>query len=489
MRGFDILAQRIAAETKRFEEAVSGQPFLPRDEDLRGYLRTLFIEHCTDIDDLVGRSAHHYCWMWVGETEIGLEYVDSIYSSDHGQQSRDATARRLRQILNQLRSGYFYSGLWTYRDGVTSDARRFTFPLVVSFYLVPPRMLVEAGTAFFCRSFFIKSAEDLGELSAWTESLQDLSGFDFESFHLIQPVAVIDDPDLHFLNLLTMQFQREWGNKNKLLERRVHEIAGVSHDLCHQIYDLLSLLRAGQAKVANEETNNLFHMVEGLLISMFGVPWRHRAFRDGTGSGAIIWPRGGNAPAGQDARFWNIIFETQATRVLRARSAATGRSIKATYSFRSGTLGVESKKVLPDEADPSNEPLLRRMLEKGLPFDPWPLTSSKPGIMQFEGEKALILTVFSELIRNAAAVLADCGVSAASDLMVDVSLEAEERCFVGSIDTRLPPNVKMPGAAQRVASRLSRIVPGLTVELLDKPPDWASFSWRLRLAPPRVEGQ
>lgn len=482
MRPVDILTTRIRAESVRFEASVAGAPFLPGDADLRTYCEALFTEHCRDIDGLVDARAHHYCWMAVATSEIGLEFSNGVYTpraSVSREGARPRAEGRLGLLVRQLSDGYFQSGLTPQPVGVTVDWRAFEYPLAVSSYLVLSDGQAGDGDGpFRCRTFLVESNQDTGGLAAWLADSAEFHGIEFESHHVIQPVRGVTEDVLGLLTLLTMQFQREWGNKNKLLERRLNEIAGVSHDLCHQLYDALRLVRMATADQAGAKA--LLPLIDGILVSMFGVPWRHRAFRDGSGSGMIRWAS--VPPVARDAHFWDLVFQVQASRVLRASSLTGGVRLQAVYSFRSGSLQVETTKTLP-EGDIAMELRFRRMLEERLPFVPWPLSTAQPGLMQFEGEKAMILTAFSELLRNATAVLAECATPASSDLRLEVTLDPEGRAFLGRVDTNLPAGTRMPGAAQRVAWRLSRTIPGLSVQLSDDGSGWASFAWKLDLNP------
>ena len=311
--------------------------------------------------------------------EIGLEYGPSGYEAGRWE-AGDTTPHRLQTLLRQLGSGVFYPGSWTSRDGVTNLARKVSFPLLISCYLVPQHDTTRGGEseAFVCSTYQANGPADLARVVPWGQRTGQRAAFNFEAYHLIQPVPELSQDTLRVIDLLTMQFQREWGSKEKLLVERLRTIAGVSHDLCHQIYDVLGVLRAWEGG-AGTPPEEMVGAVEGLLVSMFGVPWRQRAFRDGTDVGSLLWATG--SAKARDARLWDYIsgLKLQASSgpvPLRCADQSTHctRSTPVLWAVRTEEL------TLPTSQLAAELRLLKRLRDPRI--RPWPLSKDEESSMR-----------------------------------------------------------------------------------------------------------
>ena len=104
--------------------------------------------------------------------------------------------------------------------------------------------------------------------------------------------------------------------------------------------------------------------------------------------------------------------------------------------------------------------------------------------MKFEGQKAIVLTGFSELIRNASAALSSVSVErpegvVSPEIILSVALDNDQRQFSGTVETRLPDDSYISSAAMRAASRLAHAVPRLDVQLRKHKAGCAAFEWKL----------
>jgi hypothetical protein len=462
MHDDNILLRRILRESQRFEASVAGKPFLPSNELLEALYNELFVSHCTDIDELMGCDAHHLCWMLVANSEVCLEWRRNFHPpgprrTQFSGGAASTLGRQLDQIGTQLTKGFVYPSLLSLQpDGVTNTPRTIKFPAVLTVYLVPVERRFDETCNFFCRSILLSDSSDFKGFQKLRAEVGELGNLGFEAYHLIDPISTENALSvLVELDALSMQFQREWGGRQKQLESQIAQLDGISHDACHQLYDAIALIR--WLEQHPERAATALPLLDGLLISMFGVPWQNRRILDPKMRHS--WSR--KAIDSTDALFWNIVFKGHASRILRASSLTKNAEISADYFFSSDLVDSSEPALLPNEGAEADMQFLLR--EGWRQSAPWPLNDGTPGSIRMEGEIALILNGFSELVRNAAAALTNTR-SEVVDLQLTVELDARRKQLKGEVESRLHLSPKAFG----VGARLMKMIPELTVKSAPK---------------------
>jgi hypothetical protein len=271
---FDALTTGIENESICFESHVFGKPFLPKDSVESD---KVFSRYCAEIDSFLapGEKLQHYCWM--GSTKT----LSSSVFLEHGpefEERRISLGRKFNNpLLKRVIPAITRGRIW----GITAVSTPSLVPeegiLILSAYLVfhdeqfeelqnEKRELSDhdminfwrggpwdwKNRFIYCRTFALPALSTIHSPEVADEVIRDLIFYSakkslvFESYHLISgfpPEMTISSADckLQVLRLRTMQFQREWGQREKVSEAKKEALLTIGHEFKNALEETLWL--------------------------------------------------------------------------------------------------------------------------------------------------------------------------------------------------------------------------------------------------------
>lgn len=300
---FDALSIGLENESICFESHVFGKPFLPKDsaESLK-----VFSRHCTEINSFLapGTKLQHHCWM--GSTKS----LSSAVFLEHGPGYANS----------QIRIGVNFSNILDHRVipairkgrvwGIDAVNAPYLVPeegiLVLSVYLVfhdeqfekilsenenlnddaliyfwreKPR---DWKTQFiFCHTFALPApsytdSPEAVEVSTKLRNFSENKSLVFQSYHLMfgfpkETTALPVPHKLQVLRLRSMQFQREWGQREKVSEAKKEALLTIGHEFKNALEEtgwakLLRDLLSGRRSYEQVETQQRIQLCLSHLL-------------------------------------------------------------------------------------------------------------------------------------------------------------------------------------------------------------------------------
>jgi hypothetical protein len=508
-RMLQALLDRIVRETDTFEHREHGKPFLPSDGEL--FKRVEFEQYCLDIERLLGcdpetlgapsearqfaTTLFHASWMYIPTAGLFLD-SDGMFRAlklkdGHRNWQQTAISDRIREIERALSSESgtisrssggtfiqpiqveFPSLLVLYVTGVTKDAPP-------RYYTVKVRTLTQAGldkgtglqelldaiaagdnNAFYSIHYAGFPGDD--RLRAFPEEAQ--AGLETMRARLEQGLHPLQQKDgRRFLEAITLHFQRQWGDRETQLLTRERAQSDVAHELCHDLYDALAMLKNARASVRADDPGTLRSVVAAIecVRAGFATPWllRHKG-KDGNAGPVWVEAR---APAQAEIDTLFALFDRK-LQIICNGARPLPRSVEVTHELCIDGVPVGAPLVidLGQPADVSDA----AEGEEVIPPVLWPCAyDNSDSIFDREGQRSLLFSPHAELIRNAVAAAEKMDDRAAAlGISIRIDVASDGSSINGMVQSGLKRSQGLSGAARKIPLKLAAMSQGLSAKV------------------------
>jgi hypothetical protein len=527
-RMLQALFDRVARETDAFEKREADKPFLP--SDTRHFKRHEFKQYCLDIERLLGcdsetlgidskrqsATLYHANWMFIPTAGLFLDSDDSFLpltlKDTHRNWQRAALLDRLAEIETAVKAG----GTGTMSRplaGAMGTPIQTELPCIVILYCAGR---ADAGTGQFYTVTFRTVADDSASNIASLSELADVvrSGSDnsFYALHYagfpsegrlktLSPAATATLDDVRnrlesgthplqnahgrrFLEAVTLHFQRQWGDREAQLLLREHAQSDVAHELCHDLYDSLTLLKharnALDAKANANEVRSLSAAIESVR-SCFATPWLLRLRRKEE-THEPIWtdPR---PPSASEIAALFAAFERKLWIICNgARPLKRHVKVVRHLSIDGAPIDGAAEPLVIDLGDPPDSVSPTGRGDGLMPPVIWPCGyTNRASIFDREGNRSLLFSPQSELLRNAvrAAERAD-HLAAALGIIVTLDIASDGSRINGSVRNGLKDGHAMSGADRKLCDKIQLMSHGLKATFAERN-GFFEANWELSL--------